>query len=105
MKLSDMIPLDQEIERARQANPEFREIWDATEFARAVSLTVLRYRTGRGLTQAQFGELTRLTQPQVARLESGEDTPTLKTLAKVSAATDLQFHVDVAHGAATLVTA
>lgn len=32
MKLSDMIPLDKEIKRARQANPEFRKIWDATEF-------------------------------------------------------------------------
>jgi predicted XRE-type DNA-binding protein len=75
-----MIPLDREIEHARQTNPEFRRIWDATEFARAVSITVLRYRTERGLTQAQFGELTGLTQPQVARLESGEECAGAKSL-------------------------
>ena len=39
------------------------------------------------------------------RLESGEETPTLKTLARVSLATGLRFHVDVADGTATLAAA
>jgi transcriptional regulator with XRE-family HTH domain len=66
---------------------------------------VVRYRAERDLTQAQLAADTGLTQPQIARLESGEETPTLKTLARVSVATGLEFHVDVADGTATLVAA
>jgi hypothetical protein len=29
MQLSDMIPINEEIERARQSDPAFRELWDA----------------------------------------------------------------------------
>jgi DNA-binding XRE family transcriptional regulator len=105
MRLSDMVPVDQVIEHSRETNPEFRTLWDASELARAVATEVVRYRAERGLTQAQLGELVGLTQPQVARLESGEETPTLRTLAKVSAATDLEFLVNVSHGTATLAAA
>lgn len=105
MKLSDMVPLNQEIEHARATNPEFRKAWDASAFARAVAIEVVRYRSERGLTQTQLAEMTGLTQPQIARLESGEETPTLRTLARVSTATGLEFHVDVAAGTATLVAA
>lgn len=66
---------------------------------------MVRYRADRGLTQAQLAEVTGLTQPQIARLESGEEAPTLKTLARVSTATGLDFHVDVADGTATLTAA
>lgn len=105
MKLSDMVPLDQEIEQARAANPEFREAWDGSEFARAVAIKVAQYRAKQKMTQAQLAKLTGLTQPQIATLEAGEDAPTLKTLARVSKATGLKFHVDVAEGAATLAAA
>ncbi|HEX3731618.1 MAG TPA: helix-turn-helix transcriptional regulator, partial [Mycobacteriales bacterium] len=67
-------------------------------FAREVALEVLRYRTEHDLTQVQFGELIGLSQPAVARLEDGEVNPTLKTLARISASTGLDFHLDVVHG-------
>jgi|SRR5215217_7748427 len=98
MKLSGMIPLDEEIGRARQANPEFRAIWDAQAFAREVAHRVISYRTEHGLTQDQLGKLIGISQPAVATLENGEEPPTLKTLAKVSAATELEFHLDISHG-------
>lgn len=105
MKLSDMVPLDQEIAQARATDPQFRRAWDASQFARAVATEVVRYRAERDLTQARLAEVTGLTQPQIARLESGEEAPTLKILARVSTATGLEFHVDVAGGTATLVPA
>lgn len=93
-----MIPLDEEIERARVRSPEFRKLWDESEFAREVAIKVLRYRTDHGLTQAKFGELVGLAQPAVAQLENGEENPTLKTLAKVSAGTGLVFRLKVSNG-------
>jgi DNA-binding XRE family transcriptional regulator len=95
MKLSDMIPLDQEIEHARQTDPGFRKLWDEGAFARGVAIKVVAYRADNNLSQAQLGRMLGMTQPAIARLESGEDTPTLKTLARVSAATGMEFHVDV----------
>jgi transcriptional regulator with XRE-family HTH domain len=46
-----------------------------------------------------------MTQPAIARLESGEDTPTLKTLARVSAATGMEFHVAIAPSGVGLAAA
>lgn len=96
MKLSDMIPLDQEIENARETDPGFRKLWDEGAFAREVATKVVAYRTDNHLSQAQFGRMLGMTQPAIARLEGGEDTPTLKTLARISAATGLEFHVAIA---------
>jgi hypothetical protein len=44
MKLSDVIPLDQEIERARQTNVGFRKLWDESTFARDVGTKAVAYR-------------------------------------------------------------
>lgn len=105
MKLSDMIPLDQEIEQARQADPGFRKLWDEGTFARDVAIKVVAYRVDNNLSQAQFGRMLGMTQPAIARLEGGEDTPTLKTLARISAATGLEFHVAIAPGGVELAAA
>jgi DNA-binding XRE family transcriptional regulator len=91
-----MIPLDQEIENARRSDPGFRKLWDDSAFAREVALKIVRYRADNNLTQAQLGRMIGMTQPAIARLEIGEENPTLKTLARVSAATGLEFHVSVA---------
>ena len=105
MKLSDMIPLDQEIDRARQTDAGFRRLWDETAFARDVSIKVVRYRTDNNLTQKQLARMLGMTQPAIARLESGEENPTLKTLARISAATGLEFHVAVVPGGVELAAA
>lgn len=104
MKRSDMVPLDQVIEEHR-ADPEFREAWDESEFARQFAIRVVRYRTENDLTQADLGALVGMSQPAIARLESGEETPTLKTLRKITEATGLEFHLAVAHGGVQLEAA
>lgn len=62
MNLSDMVPLDQEIEYARTTNPRLRRTWDASAFARAVAIEVVRCRAEHDLTQAQLAAKTGLTQ-------------------------------------------
>ncbi|GAA2900705.1 hypothetical protein Acy02nite_85270 [Actinoplanes cyaneus] len=103
MELSDLKPVDEVIEERRENDAEFRDAWDRTAFAREVALAVVKYRTERGLSQRKLAELTGLQQPAIARLEKGEETPGLATLARLTRATGLTFRVDIANGSAGLV--
>jgi hypothetical protein len=53
MKLSELRTLGQVIDRQRE-DPEFREAWDRSAFAREVAARVVRYRAERGLTQLEL---------------------------------------------------
>jgi DNA-binding XRE family transcriptional regulator len=101
MHLSDMIPLDTVITEQRQ-NPSFRQLWDESAFARQVATALVRYRTEHDLTQQQLADLLGVHQPNIARLESGEKPPTLKELARITAATGLAFHLSVTNGTIAL---
>lgn len=101
MKLSKLVPLDQVVEELRQ-DEEFRKEWDETEFARDVAIRIVRYRADNDLTQADLGARVGLSQPAVAKLENGEEMPTLKMLRKITEATGLEFHLAVAHGGVQL---
>ncbi|WP_319462874.1 helix-turn-helix transcriptional regulator [Micromonospora sp. RTP1Z1] len=101
MKLSSMKTLDEAVREHRQ-DAEFRAEWDRTAFARAVATTVTAYRAKQKLTQRALSKLTGLTQPAIARLESGEHEPSLGTLAKLTLATGLTFEVKVSSGCVDL---
>jgi DNA-binding XRE family transcriptional regulator len=101
MKLNDLVPLDEVIEEHR-SDPEFRHEWDRGGFAREVAVRIVRYRSERSLTQSRLAEVIGTTQSVVARLETGEHSPSLQTLAKVSATTGIEFHLDVSQGEVVL---
>jgi ribosome-binding protein aMBF1 (putative translation factor) len=82
-------------ERLRQ-DPTFRAYWERTALARAVALAVLGYRVKHGLTQTRLAEKLGARQPQVARLEMGEHTPSLEMLQRLARVLGLRFIVDVA---------
>jgi DNA-binding XRE family transcriptional regulator len=97
MKLTDLAPLEEVIDEHRR-DPEFRRDWDRGAFAREVAVRILRYRSEHELTQSRLATVIGTTQSVIARLETGEHAPSLQTLAKVSAATGIEFHLDVAQG-------
>jgi predicted transcriptional regulator len=76
-------------------NPAVRAEWDRTAVAREVASRVVRYRVEHGLSQAQLGAKLGVSQPYIARLESGDQSPTLATLARLAQRLDLEFHIDV----------
>jgi transcriptional regulator with XRE-family HTH domain len=45
-----------------------------------------------------------MTQSVVARLESGDQTPSIATLAKLTAHTGMEFDIRFAHGSVELLT-
>jgi DNA-binding XRE family transcriptional regulator len=97
-KLSDLKDIDEVIEQHREADPEFRERWDRARFARAVAVKIIGYRSEHGLTQTQLAKEVGTTQSVVGRLELGEAPPSLATLAKLTARTGLEFHLDITGG-------
>jgi transcriptional regulator with XRE-family HTH domain len=77
-------------------NPEFRERWESKALARAVAAQVVTYRAEHELSQKALGDLLGVRQPQVARIESGEHTPEIDTLARLSQALGIEFALDIA---------
>jgi ribosome-binding protein aMBF1 (putative translation factor) len=76
-------------------DPKFAKEWDRTAFARAVAERILVYRTEKGLTQTQLARQAGTVQSVIARLESGEQAPSLATLARLSHRLGIEFHIDI----------
>jgi ribosome-binding protein aMBF1 (putative translation factor) len=82
-------------EQLRQ-DPAFRASWERTALARAVALALVGYRVKHHLTQTQLAEKLGMRQPQVARLEMGDHTPSLEMLQRLARMLGLRFIVEVA---------
>ncbi len=74
-----------------QKDPEARAEWEREALARALSIAVIRFRAEHNLSQSAFARLLGMRQPNVARLEMGEHTPSIETLARLSAS--LGWHI------------
>ena len=94
MKLSDLKTHD-ELLHEQLADPEFHDEWDRTVLARTVAQRIVAHRAERGLTQTGLARLLRMQQPAIARLESGEHTPSLDTLWRLASRLGVEFHIDI----------
>jgi ribosome-binding protein aMBF1 (putative translation factor) len=84
VKLSELRTAD-EIHEQDMRYLDYRREAERTRLANDVAIRVLRFRTGHGLSQADLARMTGMRQPNIARLESGEDEPSLSTLARLAA--------------------
>jgi transcriptional regulator with XRE-family HTH domain len=98
MKLSEMRTAQRVHDDDYRTSPDYRAEWDRAAFAHAVALAVLTYRTERGMSQRDLAKAAGLTQPVIARLEAGDQPPSIATLAKLTAAKGLRLHLDVVDG-------
>ncbi len=94
MKLSDLTSADV-VKAEALRDPAVRAEWDRAAVAREVASRVLRYRLEHELSQTALGKLLGVSQPYVARLERGDQSPSLSTLALLAQRLDLEFHIDV----------
>lgn len=84
-----------EVLQTQLQNPEFRDYWERTAFARAIANRLIRYRTETGLSQTALARKIGISQPAVARLESGEHDPRPATLFRLSRELGLRFNLDI----------
>lgn len=94
VKLSELRD-HREVLEEQLADPEFQEEWDRTALARTVAERLVAYRAERGLTQTALARRLGMKQPAVARLESGDHTPSLDTLWRLASRLGVEFHIDV----------
>jgi transcriptional regulator with XRE-family HTH domain len=95
MKPSEMKTNDELIAEQLRTDPEFRAEWERTALARAVALAIVRYRAEHDLSQRDLAQRLGMKQPQVARLELGEVTPSIDTLMRISSRLEIEFTIDV----------
>ncbi len=94
MRLSDLDTSD-DVLAQQLRDPAFRAEWERTAVSRAVATRLVQYRAEHGVTQTELARRLGMKQPAVARLETGEHNPSLDTLARLSAALGIEFHIDV----------
>ncbi len=76
-------------------DPEFREDWERTAFARAIAIQIIRYRADHGLTQTALAQRLGVSQASVGRLELGEHEPKISTLRTLSEKLGMRFLIDI----------
>ncbi len=86
---------DELIAEQLRTDPEFRAEWERTALARAVAVTIVRYRADHELSQRELAVRLVMKQPQVARLELGEVNPSIETLIRISSRLGIEFTIDV----------
>ncbi len=94
MRASELTTAD-DLHKQELDDPDYRAEHERTRFANEVAIRIIRYRGEHALTQTAFGKLVGMRQPHVARLESGDREPSLSTLARLSAALDVDFTVAI----------
>ena len=94
MKLQKMHGRDKVITRQLK-DPHFRAEWERTAVARAVAVRLVEYRVEHSLSQTALARQLGMKQPAVARLEAGEHNPSFDTLARLSSALGIEFHIAV----------
>jgi ribosome-binding protein aMBF1 (putative translation factor) len=94
VKASDL-PSHNEVLAEQLKDPEFRQEWDRTAFARAVAQRVIAYRVEHDLSQAELGKRLKMAQSAVARLESGDREPSLGMLTRLARRLGIEFHIDI----------
>jgi len=101
------VPFEVLLANELQADPVFRAEWQRLAPARAFAAMLIRYRADRGLSQRALAMELGISQPRVAKLESGEHNPGIDTIVNAVRALGVEFCLDVAPAGSksTFVTA
>lgn len=101
------ISFEEFLEGEFRRDPEFRAEWQRLAPARAFAVMLIGYRSDHGLTQRELARRLGISQPRVAKLESGEHNPAIDTIVNVVRTLGVEFCLDVAPAGSksTFVTA
>jgi len=76
-------------------DPVFRAEWERTTLARWLAVEVAHYRAEQDLSQRQLAARLGVHQSDVARMETGEHTPSLDRLIRVAKGLDIELMIDI----------
>ena len=75
---------------------ELRRLWQRLAPARQFAAMLIEYRADHGLSQRALAQLLGVSQPRVARMESGEQNPDVDTIITAVDRLGTEFVLDVA---------
>jgi ribosome-binding protein aMBF1 (putative translation factor) len=87
------------LKNAWMKEPGFRAEYDRLKPEFALALSLIKAREKAGLTQAQVAKRMRTTQSVVARIESGQNPPNLRTLERYAEAVGRRIQVKLVSAA------
>ncbi len=98
---------EQVLAEEQERDPEFAAEWQRLAPAREFADVILRYRIDENLSQRGLAKRLGVSQPRVAKLESGEHNPSVDAIIDVVQRLGVEFAIDVAPAARkpVLVTA
>jgi transcriptional regulator with XRE-family HTH domain len=76
----------------------YRREYERTRLANDLAIKVLQYRHDHGLSQTELASLLGMRQPNIARLEGGDHSPSLETLSRLADVLKLDFSIEVKPG-------
>lgn len=90
------VNLENLLEDEQAQSDEFRAEWLRLAPARQFAAMLVGYRADHALSQRALAEILGVTQPRVARMESGEQNPDFETIVAAVGALGTEFMLDVA---------
>ena len=94
MTMDQLIPNEKVLEEDLK-DPEFREEWERTALARWLAVEVAHFRAQHELSQQALADRLGVHQSDVARMETGEHTPTLDRLIRVASGLGIELMIDI----------
>ena len=77
------INVNQEIEKQRELDPEFRKAWDESRAEYKLIGEMVALRKQENITQKELAKLTGNKQQVISRIERKESIPTLRAFSKI----------------------
>jgi ribosome-binding protein aMBF1 (putative translation factor) len=87
------------LKAAWKKDPAFRDAYEKLKPEFALALALIKAREKAGMTQAQVAKRMGTTQSVVARIESGQNPPNLKTLSRYARAVGRRIEVKLVSAA------
>lgn len=81
----------------RLKDPEFAKEYEKAKSEFALAREIIQARLNVGFTQEQLAEKMDTTQSTIARYESGQHLPSMRTLEKIAHATDSQLTIQLTY--------
>lgn len=77
------------------ADPEFQKAWKETEPGYELTRQIIALRLRKGLTQRELARRIGTTQSVIARIESGGQNMSIRTLTKIASELDADVKIEL----------
>ncbi len=83
----------EEADKNLMKNPEFKKLWEANAAKREITVTIMKERLAKKLSQTQLAHKAGVGRASVARIESGGASPSVATLGRIAGALGKRLEV------------